>query len=296
MDTYDYYKENGYAIVRNIIDHSMIDEYLESIKCAVSDKFNYVWTQDTHTYEKLKYNNEGLVELSIQNPHRYPWRDDVRNFVADIITNEKLINAINKVTNDFSKKGVWQSMYFDKSTGTLGHQDSYYLDTDPFGGVVGVWFALENINIESGPFYVIPKTHKKGPLFNSQTNERYADHDEYVKKLRVIEEDNKSNIKPMLVNKGDIVIWSSTTVHGAINATEKHASRKSLTAHYFPLNSKLKWHNETPKLGYAKGNNVPIMGYPSKIETHKEQIKLLTKVFLQSLFGKKPTLEMRRKK
>ena len=294
MNTPEYYQENGYAVVRDVIDSKLIEQYLNSIRYAVSDRLNYVWTQDTHTYERLSYNDEGLIEFSIQNPHRYPWRKQVRNLVAEIITNEKIIDALNNITNDYSNKGVWQTMYFDKSTGTLGHQDSYYLDTEPYGGVVGVWFALEDISLESGPFYMIPKSHKHGPLFNSQANERYADHDEYVEKLGFIEEENKSNIKPMLVNKGDVIIWSSTTIHGALNASVKHASRKSLTAHYFPLNSKLKWHDQIPKVGYAKGQSIPIMGFPSNKEVVKEKMKLLTKVFLQSIFGKKPTLEMRR--
>ena len=36
-------------------------------------------------------------------------------------------------------------MFFDRSTGTVEHQDSWYLDTDPPGNLVGVWYALEDI-------------------------------------------------------------------------------------------------------------------------------------------------------
>ncbi len=296
MDSHNYYKDQGYAIVRNVVDSKIIDSYLNCVDLAVSDSLNYVWTQDTHTYEKLSYNKDGLIELSIQNPHTYPWRKDLRNKVADIICHEKVIEALNKVTNNFSEKGAWQSMYFDKSTGTLGHQDSYYLDTEPYGGVTGIWFALEDIEMDAGPFYVIPESHKEGPFFNSNCKERYGDHDEYTAKLSKYEEQNKNKIKPMLVKKGDIVIWSSTTVHGALNAKSNKASRKSLTAHYFPIDSKLKFHDRMPKLNVPKGKNVPVMGFPSEMDATKEKIKLVLKVLLQSLFGKKPSLEMRRTK
>ena len=52
-------------------------------------------------------------------------------------------------------------MFFDKSKGTQLHQDTWYLDTQPRGNLVGVWIALENINMSSGPFVVYTNTDKK---------------------------------------------------------------------------------------------------------------------------------------
>ena len=40
---------------------------------------------------------------------------------------------------------MYQNMIFDKSTSTVDHIDSYYLDTIPAGELVGVWIALEGI-------------------------------------------------------------------------------------------------------------------------------------------------------
>ena len=45
---------------------------------------------------------------------------------------------------------MWQNMLFDKSTGTIDHLDSYYLDTDPIGNLIAIWVALEDINGEGG--------------------------------------------------------------------------------------------------------------------------------------------------
>ena len=49
-----------------------------------------------------------------------------------------------------------------------------------------------------------------------------------------------------------ILLYVVTTVHGALNAKSNKASRKSLTAHYFPIDSKLKFHDRMPKLNVPK--------------------------------------------
>ena len=41
-------------------------------------------------------------------------------------------------------------MYFDKSTGTLGHQDTYYLDTVDGGEVNAVLFVSEDFKKNQG--------------------------------------------------------------------------------------------------------------------------------------------------
>ena len=66
-------------------------------------------------------------------------------------------------------------MLFDKSTGTVDHIDSYYLDTNPMGRLIAAWFALEDINGDGGAFNIYPGSH----LINS--NEWIGmNHDEFV--------------------------------------------------------------------------------------------------------------------
>ena len=66
-------------------------------------------------------------------------------------------------------------MLFDKSTGTPEHTDQYYLDTQPTGGVVGAWFALEDYDDNCGRFYVRPESHLFDRLDRSSvTNHEHA--------------------------------------------------------------------------------------------------------------------------
>ena len=41
---------------------------------------------------------------------------------------------------------MWQNMLFDKSTRTIDHVDSYYLDKNPSCYLIAAWFDLEDIN------------------------------------------------------------------------------------------------------------------------------------------------------
>ena len=290
------FNKDGYLIVKKVVDEELNSSYLESISDVIKQGgFNHVYTQHTHTYEPLKYNHNGLLEESIQNPHAYPWSQSVRDAVINILCHKNVTDSLKNVIDSNERSAIWQSMYFDKSTGTLPHQDSYYLDTDPFGGVVGIWFALEDITMEAGLFYVIPGSHKDGILFKeSQCGGRYEDHDKFTQTMVDYEKKNKDKVTPMLVNKGDIVIWNSTLVHGAFNSSSSTKSRKSLTAHYFPQGSNLKFFDTIPSLTCPPGHNVPIMGYLSNNQVFKSKVKMMVNVALQKIKNLGPDMDMRR--
>tara|TARA_B100002019_G_scaffold217310_1_gene190006 strand:+ start:13733 stop:14662 length:930 start_codon:yes stop_codon:yes gene_type:complete len=287
--------ELGYVRIPNFIDAEDIDLLKKEIKKNIQQRFlNHAFTQHTHRYEKLRFNKDNLLEESIQNPHAYVWSREVRYAVAKIICNKKIIEIINFLSGENKKRAIWQSMYFDKSTGTLGHQDTYYLDTIDGGEVNGVLFALEDFKIDSGPFYVIPKSHVLGPLFKESKNDaddRFDNHDLYASTLKEFEEKNFKNVTPQYLKKGEILIWNSLLVHGALEPKDTKLSRKSLTAHYYPIDKDLKGFKKRPNTSFPKNLNVPIMGYPTEYQNFKEKIKLIIKIINQSLF-KKGIVEM----
>jgi len=290
------YIEDGYVVVSGLIPESLIEKYLNSISAAVNKGgFNHAFTQHKHTYERLRYDSNGLLAESIKNPHAYPWSKDVRFAVADILCNADVLDSVKDATGVVGPQGIWQSMYFDKSTGTRPHQDTYYLDTDPYGGVVGVWFALEDICAEAGPFYVIPRSHIDGPLFAEADSQiRYSDHEGFAEAMSEYESKHAKNVTPLLVKRGDIVIWSSTLVHGALDPVSDVKSRKSLTAHYFPQDAELKFFDSKPVLVCPPGHDVPVMGFPNGTQILKSQIKMIGNVFVQWLKQRGPEMDMRR--
>ncbi|MFN8282891.1 MAG: phytanoyl-CoA dioxygenase family protein [Chitinophagales bacterium] len=223
-----YYHENGYAIVKGLISKALIDRFLIGYN-ELKQKSNYiVRAQDTNRPEKLYVNQQGFIEHSLWNPHEMVFCDSFSSGIFDIITQKNITDILTAITAE-QKQTLWQSMFFDKSTGTVAHQDHYYLDTDPIGGVVGVWIAVEDIDPKAGPFYVCPKTHL------STISSRDADHnDGYVNAVAKYMNENKIERLACPIQKGDVIFWHSLTIHGSFENQDASFSRKSITAHYFP--------------------------------------------------------------
>lgn len=118
-------------------------------------------------------------------------------------------------------------MLFDRSVGTKVHQDSWYLDTVPQGGVVGVWIALEDITRDCGPFKVYDHTqdHLVEPTaYNFDALEQDA---------QFQRDYPTSRCQRLLLKKGDVILWNSFLFHGADLPTSDQRTRKSLTAHFY---------------------------------------------------------------
>ena len=120
---------------------------------------------------------------------------------------------------------MWQNMFFDKSVGTVDHFDSWYLDTDPPGSLIGAWFALEDIDGKGGTFHIYPHSHKID--FSQCFN--YS-HDEFIKFSA--DKAKKFDKHELKIQKGDVLFWHPNLIHGSSSQNTEGYSRKSLTAHY----------------------------------------------------------------
>ena len=77
-------------------------------------------------------------------------------YAEEIISCNKISNVLQEILE--SNKFVnWQNMLFDRSTGTIDHADTWYLDTNPRGKMIASWIALEDINESAGRFFVYQK-------------------------------------------------------------------------------------------------------------------------------------------
>ena len=124
-------------------------------------------------------------------------------------------------------------MLFDKSTGTVDHADTWYLDTKPRGQMVASWIALEDINESAGRFFVYPKSHKLNIPEN--INQKIKSNFEYVNFINQFLISKKLNKYAPELKKGDVLFWHPFTIHGSLSQKDPKYSRKSLTAHYHPI-------------------------------------------------------------
>lgn len=121
-------------------------------------------------------------------------------------------------------------MLFDKSTGTVDHLDSWYLDTNPIGNLIAVWIALEDIHEDGGSFHIYPKSH----LNKEYKNWSKKNHKEFLIWVKNFSKSFKK--KSIYLKKGDALFWHPLLLHGSSSQKIEGKSRKSITAHYYPTN------------------------------------------------------------
>ena len=132
------------------------------------------------------------------------------------------------------KPKLVQSMYFEANAATQAHQDTYYLDAERLGGMAAGWFALEDITMESGRFYVCPGSQKIDIAQNGGNFDIAFNHARYTELVRRIIADNRLELRAPALSKGDVLFWNSRTIHGALPTQDPRRSRTSMTAHYIP--------------------------------------------------------------
>lgn len=230
MNPHDYYQENGYFVARNLIPTNLIDQLLNIYSTEIVPSRYPFFRQSTNKYEVNRLNEFGYVEQSFLDIHDYEKFPEFSTIAKEIYCGEEIQDMLRQITGSQSFN-LMQTMLFDANTETQPHQDWWYLDTVPNGYLIAAWIALEDIAEEAGRFYVMSKSFKN-PDFHSDTPN--LSHSEWLTRIRAYFEGNQEDIKAPDLKKGDVLFWSSKTVHGALPTQNCRFSRKSLTAHYIP--------------------------------------------------------------
>jgi phytanoyl-CoA hydroxylase len=217
-----------FKVYKRQIPDNLINSLLVAHEDFKRSAISIFRAQGSTSFERPFLDQFGNQKNSIHNPHLLGLNYSFSSRIEQIILHENISKCLTDFTG--SDKHVWyQSMFFDKSTGTKLHQDTWYLDTNPNGKLVGVWIALEDIEETAGPFciYSNSDTSKLSPLDFDFENL-----------------DSDANFKSTFPNAtrydftaraGDILIWDSLSIHGALLPDNETKTRKSITAHFYPL-------------------------------------------------------------
>lgn len=227
------YQREGFVILESILSPERTDAFLESVERLKRPPFNWYRSQDTNRPEFADLSPQGFLIHSVMNPMELPLHPIFRRRAEDIVCNSHVSQALGILTGK-SSHWVFQSMFFDRSTGTLPHQDTYYLDTEPAGGMVAAWYSLEDIHEKAGPFFVVPGSHLGPVVPGGKGTDRFADHAGYVRKMQALIQERGYTPVPTLLKKGEVLLWHPFLVHGALPNRDPAYSRKSLTAHFMP--------------------------------------------------------------
>jgi phytanoyl-CoA hydroxylase len=228
---HDYFEKFGYVVIKDVINTNKIDAFIESYKSIRNHPLFVYYSQSTHVCTRPKLNVHGFIQESMQNASRLTFFKKFSKSFQSCIYDKNVSAALTAISGE-NEHVSWQNMFFDKSTGTIEHQDSWYLDTEPAGNLIGAWYALEDIHIDSGAFFVFPESHHKIGLLD---RDFHQEHDSFVTAVNEQIKNLKITKKSMTLCKGDILLWHPYLIHGADICINDKLSRKSFTSHFYPI-------------------------------------------------------------
>ena len=229
---FNIFKKNGYVVIKNFLDKRDIDLAKTFYKkLIIKNNDVAVFRQNTGLVEKNYLTNKNYLLNPIQNIQDL----DEKKFepYIDQVKKITMSSKIKKMVSFFLKSEpiLIQTMQFEIDPCTPPHQDSYYMNSRFNDGMIGVWFALEDIKKEAGRFFLINKSHQKYKS-NYKNLEITTNHKKYLNRMKQIVIQDHKKISAPYLNKGDIIIWNSNTIHGSAGVLNRNYSRFSLTAHY----------------------------------------------------------------
>lgn len=236
-----HYEARGFVVLRKLIDHSIIDDFLaqyERIKRSRSFIFH---SQTMHSAIRPALNEHGFIREPMLNPTRLGLFPRFSNAIKRCIYHETVSAALHAL-DGHERHVSWQDTFLDLSRGTIDHADTWYRDTEPAGSMVGACFALENMVDQAGTFFVVPGSHRVRPLDQSV----HKDHEGFRKATLQFVADHGFRRQGIALNKGDVILWHPFLVHGAFSNVDPRFSRKAFTSHFFPLGMKRRGEAPTP--------------------------------------------------
>ena len=199
-------------MLRALIEHSIIDAFMVQYERIKRSRAFIYYSQSIHRAIRPELNEYGFIRESMLNPTRIGLFPRFSDSIKQCIYHEAVTDALTAL-DGHEQHVSWQDMFFDLSTGTIEHADTWYMDTDPPGSLVGAWFALENIDEGAGTFFVMPGSHRVPPLDKA----RYRIHEEFRKATLQFVEEHGFMSKGMPIDKGDVILWHPFLVHGGFS-------------------------------------------------------------------------------
>jgi ectoine hydroxylase-related dioxygenase (phytanoyl-CoA dioxygenase family) len=147
---------------------------------------------------------------------------------------------------------LFASLNFDRGTQQGAHVDLIYFCTEPLHSMVGVWIALEDIDLDAGPLFYHLGSHKWPFEYFGEVDEDVAAGSALADKERIAAratswldrlgrriKERASMPKPMILRKGDAVVWHARLAHGGMPRLDLKRSRRSVVYHFVGASSRL---------------------------------------------------------
>lgn len=257
-----YYRRNGYVVIRGLLPPELCDAIRAAYRAEVQPSQTPILRQKNMRYERNSFDKDGFLDnpiFNVQDLETRRFGQFKRNALLGLA--QKDVAQVTAALAGVGATKLIQSMFFEAPVGTWAHQDSYYQDSAAgLGRCVAGWYALEDVDANAGRFYVCPRSHHIVPVLRNAGELDFATgHNRYRKAvLETIRHFNLEFRAPYMA-KGDVLFWSSLTVHGSFAPSGSGVSRASLTAHYLPAEDEmLQFHTRIRRQKTTLVNGMPV--------------------------------------
>lgn len=209
------WSDNGFVVLRNFLNEDQVQEVNDEVERLLINK-----------EIEAKYGGTKIM---------FSFR--ISDIVKNIGEDSQLKSILELLMN--REVDLFQSINFIPPSRQRTHSDSIHMSTYPYGGMIAVWIALEDVTVDQGPLHYYPGSQKLPYVMNKDYNNQgnaltlgtrtYKDYEDHIGKMI---EEKQLKKKVFLANKGDLLIWHANLLHGGEPA-EPNVTRKSLVFHYY---------------------------------------------------------------
>jgi len=239
----NFYKDNGYLIIKNVLPGKVCDDYLRQIKKHADLDFAAIMNPDRFDFLIAQSFENMIVGLTLS--ERVGHIEECRktaDMTFEIMSNKKTIDILENIqktqivglmtqmlfkeVNTRYAKQAWnphQDNIYVKNKSTLNNNfTTQYLTTN---------FFLDSANKKNGTLYVYPGSHKFG-LYEAESNISYREKSD-TNPGNKIPEKYLTKFKKVDCNfdKGDLLILNGNLIHGSYSNTS-NKSRPLLSVSY----------------------------------------------------------------
>jgi hypothetical protein len=206
------WNSQGYLILKDYIDEDAIEKYKK------------LW---------IEQNSDGYDDsgnLLVKNRQGFLGTKPYLQYseILDIMCSDKIASTIDQLFDDVY--GLHLNFTSWYTTRRAWHHDVQFPTVNNIVDYFGIWVALDDIELDSGPFQFVPGSHKWDVDFDFI----YAE-PESGKPSKIIEQyisERKANVLSFMAKKGDIIIWDGRLLHRGSEARNPEMLRKCLIGHY----------------------------------------------------------------
>lgn len=131
---------------------------------------------------------------------------------------------------------AFQTLNFEQGSQQAAHSDAVHFHSSPERFMCGVWVALEDVSIDSGPLCYYPHSHKL-PVYDCRqvgfTPDKDTNQTVYEPLWNKLIEANGLRKKVFIAKAGDALIWTANLLHGGEPILREGATRWSQVTHYY---------------------------------------------------------------